>query len=136
MLTYQNKSKAGCEPSFEKPLAEIAAEVPFGGAIKILTAVEYHTDRQHRWYWGVCIRGLSDWNGDTLGEWDWRLKSLCGGELLKSERMSFGPSEYICRTTIKGVGKKNFTEYIENIISKAIEMDWPVTPPDPDLRRT
>ncbi len=136
MPTYAVKQIVDDQPCFEKPLGEILAELQVGGAIKTLTPLEHHTDRQRRWLKGVCLRGLSDWNGDTVGEWDLRLKAECNGnELLKKEIIYLGPSVTCVRLTIVGVGKKNFTAYIENILSKAIEKEWPVVPPDPDLRK-
>lgn len=135
MPTHEVISIIEGEPTFEKPLKEILAELAPGGALKTLSTLEYHTDQQRRWYKGVCLKGLSDWNGDTKEEWDLRLKALCSGnELLKREAIYLGPGTSCNRLTIVGVSKKNLTAYIENILSKAIEMDWPVTPPDPDLR--
>lgn len=123
------------QPTFEKPLPEIVAGMKIGGAIKILSRVEYHTDQQRKWYKGVCLRGLSDWTGDTPGEWDLKIKALCGGGLLKKEIIYIGDGKTCERLTTVGVGKRNFTQFIQNILSKAIEMDWPVTPPDAELRK-
>ena len=136
MSTYQVKQIVDGEPTFEVPLTEILAELKAGGALKVLSPLEYHTDQQRKWYKGICLTGLSDWNGDTVDEWDMRLKALCNGnELLKKEKFNTGPGRYCLRLTIVGVGKKNMTAYIENILSKAIEMDWQVTPPDAELRK-
>lgn len=136
MPLHRVKSIIEGEPTFEKPLKEILAELNMGGALKTLSPLEYHTDRQRRWYKGICLTGLSDWNGDTKAEWDLRLKAECSGnELLKKETIYLGPAVSCTRLTIVGVSKRNLTEYIENILSKAIEMDWPVTPPDPELRK-
>ena len=135
MSTYPVIAFIDNQPTFEKPLGEILAEVKPCGAIKILSPIEYHTDQQRKWYKGVCVRGLSDWNGDTPSEWDLRLKMLCGDELLKTELIYFDEGKYVKRRTIRGVGKKNLTQYIENILSIAITNDWPVTPPDSELRR-
>jgi len=135
MATYQNMSKDDT-PRFAKQLTDIAAEVKPGGALKVLSPLDYHTAQQRKWYKGVCLKDLSDWNGETVDEWDLRLKALCNGnELLKHEHIYMGGNQYCDRLTIVGVGKKNLTRYIENIISKSIEMGWPVTPPDPELRR-
>lgn len=135
MPTYINISKVpGC-PSFKKPMGDILAEVMPGGCIKILSPLETHTDRQRRWIKGVCLKGLSGWNGDTIDEWDMRLKALCGGDLLKEETIYLGPGTTCIRKTIKGVGKRSLTAYIENILSAAITHSWPVTPPDADLRK-
>lgn len=143
MPTYQVQSIVEGQPCFEKPLDDILSDLKEGGAIKTLSALEYHTDRQRRWVKGVCLKRLSDWSGDTPEEWDLRLKALCGGnELLNRETIYLGPGTTCKRLTIVGVGKKNLTAYIENILSKAIEMDWTdtegnpiVPPPDPDLRK-
>lgn len=122
-------------PTFDKPLSEILSVLKVGGAIKTMTPLEHHTDRQRRWYKGVCLTGLCDWNGDTKGEWDLVLKALCGGGLLNTEDIYLTGGHVYQRMTIVGVGKKNMTEFIENILAKAIEMEWPVTAPDPDLRK-
>ncbi len=135
-MIYEVKEIIDDEPCFEIPLSEILGTLQRGGGLQTLTPLEYHTDRQRRWYRGICLTGLSDWNGDTINEWDLRLKALCSGnELLKKETIYLGPGKSCTRLTIVGVGKKNFTAYIENILSLAIKMDWPVTPPDPALRK-
>ena len=136
MTTYPVIQIVDNEPCFEKPLMAILADLKAGGALKTLSPLEYHTDRQRRWYKGVCLRGLADWSGDTPDEWDLRLKALCNGnELLKKEPILFADGDMCIRLTIIGVGKKKLTQFIENILSKAIEMDWPITPPDKDLRK-
>jgi len=133
--TFRIKDKIGLQPVLEVPITDVWAVCMAGGAIKVLSPVELHTDRQRRWYKGICLRSLSDWNGDTIGEWDLRLKALCGGnELLKKETIYIGKGQTCERLTIVGVSKKNMTQYIENILSLAIKEDWPVTPPDPELR--
>ncbi len=135
MPTYQVKSIVDNQPTFEKPLNEILGDLKEGGAIVTLTPLEYHTDRQRRWYKGIALKGLSDWSGETTEWWDRELKKHCfGAELLKRETWLTEKGQPVSRLTIVGVGKKNLTAYIENILSKAIEMDWPITPPDPELR--
>jgi len=123
------------QPTFEKPVEDILKDCKEGGAIKILNPVEYHTEQQRKWYRGVCLKQLSDWSGDTPDEWDLKLKALCNGnELLKKETIYLSEGKTCQRLTIKGVGKKNLTQFIENILSLAVTMDWPVPPPDPELR--
>ena len=135
MPTYQVQTIVDGQPTFEVPLNEILADLKIGGALKTLTPLEHHTDRQRRWYKGICLKGLSDWSGDTVDEWDLRLKGMCNGnELLKKETILLENGETCIRLTIVGVGKRNMTQYIENILSLAIEMEFPVTPPDEDLR--
>lgn len=130
--------------TFEKPVGEILSEVMHGGALKVLKPSEYITDRQRRWYKGICLRDLvkHDENGETKAWWDEKVKRECNGlAYLKKEGMvaeiriqgvsttiSFG------RLTTKGVGKRNMTAFIEEILSQAMQRGWPVSPPDPDLR--
>jgi len=126
-------------PTFLIPLSEILKECKPGGALKTLDPLEYHTEQQRKWYKGICLTGLSDWNGETKDEWDLRLKAECNGiELLRKQPIKlilFGQEVAINRLTIEGVGKKNMTAFIENILSLAIKKDWPVTPPDKELRK-
>lgn len=136
MPIYPVVSIVDNEPTFEVLLGIILADLKAGGALKTLTPLEYHTDRQRRWYKGVCLQGLSDWNGDTPDEWDLRLKALCGGDdLLKKEVLYLGLGNKFIRPTIINTGKRNMTQFIENILSLAITEGWPVTPPDKDLRK-
>lgn len=126
------------QPAFEKPLTEIIDEVKPGGAIKVLTPAEYITDRQRRWYKGVCLRELvkNDENGETAEWWDTEVKKRCGGlSYLKKEIFFLDNGQAVGRLTTSGVGKKNMTNFIEEILSKAMEFGWPVSPPDPDLRK-
>ena len=135
MSTYQVKQIIDDEPTFEKPLPEILAELKAGGALKVLSPIEYHTDRQHRWYKGICVAGLSHWSGETKEWWDRELKKRCfGAELLKKESWLSDGGLRVSRLTTVGVGKKNFTQFIKNILSEAIKMDWPILEPDPELR--
>ena len=142
-MEYKVIDIIGGQPTFEIPLQDILSECKKGGALKILDPLEYHTEQQRKWYKGICLKGLSDWNGETVDEWDLRLKAECNGnELLKTQRipiwgMFSGKKEmlYVERLTIVGVGKRNLTQFIENILSLAITKDWLVTPPDKELRK-
>jgi len=123
------------QPLLDKPWAELYSKCVVGGCIKVLTPLEYHTDRQRRWYKGPCLHGLSDWNGDSVEWWDLELKTKCfGHKLLKTETLLTANRTPLVRLTIVGVGKRNMTAYIEAILRHAIEHDLPVVPPDPDLR--
>ncbi len=136
MPEYQIINMIDGVPCFEKTLAEIWLDCKKGGAMKILSPLEYHTDRQRKWYKGVCLTGLSDWSGESKEWWDRELKKHCfGPELLKRETWLAENGQPVSRLTIIGVGKKDMTAFIENILSKAIEMEWPVTPPDEELRK-
>jgi len=141
-MLYAVKSIIDGQPCFEKPLKDILAECKFGGAIEILSPLDYITERQRRWYKGVCLPQLvkADENGETIEWWDTDVKKKCGGlTYLKKEiffvENSLGDKYGIGRLTTKGVGKKNMTLFIEEILSKSMQFGWQVSPPDPDLRK-
>ena len=145
MPTHEVKSMVDGEPTFEKPLKEILAELEVGGALRTLKSLEYITDRQRRWYKGVCLRDLvkNDENGETKAWWDLEVKSKCNGlAYLKKEGLDFELKlgDEITRVTIgrlttKNVGKKNMSLFTEEILSKSMENGWNISPPDEDLRR-
>ncbi len=130
------------QPTFEMPLRDILLELQRGGAIKILSPLEYITDRQRRWFKGVAIPMAvkNDENGETAGWWDTEIKRCCNGlALLKKEIFYFedglGSKIATGRLTTKGVGKRNMTLFIEEIISQSMVRGWEIPPPDADLRR-
>ena len=141
-MIYEVKIVEG-QPTFKKPLDEILAELKHGGALKVLDPLEYHTDRQRRWYKGVCLPWLvkNDENGETLEWWDTEVKRLCGGlkylkkEIYFIENMGISEKIPIGRLTTKGVGKRNMTNFIEEILSVSMSKNWDVAPPDKELRK-
>ena len=140
MKTNEVISVVDDEPAFEHDLKAFVVGMKSGDALRRMDALEYHTYRQRNWYRGICLRGLADWNGDSIDDWDMRLKAECGGnELLKKQPVVYGKTPdgqlLVCyRLSIQGVGKRNMTQYIENILSKAIEKDWSIEPPNEELR--
>ena len=142
MSIHEVQSIIDGEPTFAKPLKEILGELTVGGALKTLSPLEYITDRQRRYYKGVVIPGLvkNDENGETAGWWDTELKRECNGLALLKKEIFFiddgaGNRVGVGRLTTKGVGKRNMTLYIEEILSKSMVKGWNVSPPDPELRK-
>jgi len=140
MPTHPVKDIIDGQPTFDKPLASILSELKRGGALQTLDPIEYITDRQRRWYRGICLPTLSAWNGDTIDEWDCEVKKLCGGLSYLKRDIFFiedatGGKVGVGRLTTKGVGKRNMTNFIEEILSQAMTRGWPVSAPDPELRR-
>jgi len=140
--TYPVQSIINGQPTFEVLLDEILGQLKKGGGLKVLSPAEHITDRQRRWYRGICLRDLvkNDENGETLEWWDNTVKRECGGlAYLKKEVFFFedmsGNQIPIGRLTIKGVGVKNMTDFIEEIISKSMVFGWDISPPDADLRK-
>ena len=142
MPLYQVKSVIDGIPTFDRPTSEIYADLKEGGAIKTLTPNESITERQRRWFKGVCLPSLvkNDENGETAGWWDDEVKRLCRGlDYLKKEiyytQTTDGHKIPIGRLTTVGVGKKNMTLFIEEILSVSMVKGWGVSPPDPELRK-
>ena len=109
-----------------------------GGAIKTLSALEAHTERQRNWYKGVCLAYLSDKTGYTEDEMDMRIKAECGS-MLKKEAILLGyqpdgkPLVYY-RPTITGVGKRKMADFITNVLAASVTHEWGLPHPDPELR--
>jgi len=131
------------EPCFEIPLKEILATLDMGWALQVLKPKEYHTARQRAWYKGVLLPYLFDQTGHSKAWWDHEIKKHCEGlALLKKEILLTDNGTPLGRLTIVGVGKKNMTEFINNIIDKNTDEtfkekhDWPyIPPPDSELRK-
>jgi hypothetical protein len=137
-MVHQVKHIIDGQPCFEKPLDEILSECEVGGGIKILSPLEYITDRQRAWYKGVCLPFLAKQSGDANATewWDSEVKRRCNGLSLLKKEIFFmedimGNQIPIGRLTTKGVGKKNMRLFIEEILN---QKDWEVPPPDPELR--
>ena len=132
---FQGRTDEKGVPLTQWPAIQLEAAKYPHFVIVVLNEDEAMTDRQRRWYKGVCLTGLSDWNGETKDEWDYRLKIECGSEIFKVLKFTYGDMVYWRPESISGKSKKKMTEFIENILSKSITESWPVYPPDPDLRK-
>ncbi len=125
------------QPTFDVPLQLILDELKPGGALKVLSPSERVTDAQRRWYKGVLLPALvkADENGETLDWWDMEVKKQCGGlSFLKKEIFLLHDGGSIGRLTTRNVGVKNMTNFINEILSKSLELGWPVVPPDPEMK--
>ena len=112
--------------------AGILMSVPPGGALKVLTALEYHTEQQRKWYKGKAVVGLSAMTGYTELAWDAYWKKNCHGkDLLKIEHKG----TKFERLTTKGVGKQNMRLFILEILVLARDKNIPLPWPDPKLRK-
>jgi hypothetical protein len=141
MTTYPARSVSGIL-TFDKPLKEILSELKPGGAIKILDPIAYVTDQQRRWYKGVALPWLAkhDENQESTYWWDDEVKRLCNGLALLKKDIYFmqgvdGQKIPIGRLTTSGVGKRNMTAFIEEILAMSVTKGWGVAPPDKDLRK-
>jgi len=125
------------QPTFDVPLQLILDELKPGGALKVLSPAERITDAQRRWYKGVLLPALvkADENGETIDWWDMEVKKQCGGlSFLKKEIFLLHDGRSVGRLTTRNVGVKNMTNFINEILSKSLELGWPVVPPDPEMK--
>jgi hypothetical protein len=150
MPTYEVKSMINDQPSYEKPIPEILAEVKWmllagkhRGVFEFgnKSQAEYISDKQRKWYKGICLPWLAkhDDNRESTYWWDDEVKRLCSGLALLKPDIFFmqgvdGRKIPIGRLTTSGVGKRNMTQFIEEILAKSVEKGWGVAPPDSDLR--
>ncbi len=144
MPLYQVISIIDGEPCFSEPFSDILSDLRLGGAIKTLTPLEAITDRQRRWYKGVCLPWLvkqdEKHNAEGLAWWDDEVKRECNGLALLKKEIFFMQSDSghkipVGRLTTKGVGVTKMRHFITEILSKSLEKDWKVAAPDPDLRK-
>jgi len=141
-MIYKVQSIINGQPTFSFPMNLILSELEIGGALKILSPLEYHTDRQRAWYRGVAVPALAEQLALSIEEADHLLKAACGGDdILKREMIYVGKlsnGQPVCheRMTIVGVGKKNMSIFIDNILAEAVTHEWRIQPPEPELRRT
>lgn len=57
-------------------------------AVKVLSEVEYITERQRNWYKGICLPFLveNDENKETKDWWDRKVKKECAGACVSQKR--------------------------------------------------
>ena len=117
-------------PTFEEPMNSILAHCQKGGAIKILSPLEYHTDRQRAWFKGVLLPALAKDQGDTVGHWQKKLiKEVFPEDIKREDGLMVYPS-------ISQYGKKKMTTLIEESVAQC--HDWGfmwVTLPESELRK-
>ncbi len=130
------------QPTFDVPLQLILDELKPGGALKVLSPQEYRTLQQTRWYKGVCIKGLSAWSGESEDWWDAEVKSTCGKGLVIFSHTRWNREEKREEDvyTIKGMGVRAMSKFIENILLVSAEKwitaegQMVIHPPDPEMK--
>ena len=128
--------------TFSKPAMDIIAEVPRGGGLVVQTRAEYISDQQRKWYKGVCLPHLvkNDENKNSKDWWDIEVKKKCNGLGLLKKQVFFtetfdGQLVSMGRLTIADVGRKNMSEFINEILAKSVEEKWGLVDPDAELRK-
>lgn len=132
---YPVQSIVEGRPTFEKPIEEIAAEAVLGGALKVLTPLEYITDQQRKWWKGVLLPALAKDSGDSIGFWETKLKLAVLPDDFQPYYVPFGRQVFPIIPSITILSKKKMNILIEGSVAQCHEWGfvW-VTLPDPALR--
>ncbi|MCK4625044.1 MAG: hypothetical protein KAV00_07025 [Phycisphaerae bacterium] len=135
MATYHVQIIDG-QPTFPKPLSEILAEIEHGGAIQILSPLQYHTDRQRRWWKGVLLPALAKDTGESASIWEARLKLAVLPDDFAPEYVTVNDRPYASVPSITKLGKKKMTALIDGAIDQLHSwgFTWVVSP-DAELRK-
>lgn len=136
MSTHKVISIIEGEPTFKKPLTEILSELTAGGALKILTPLEYITDQQIAWWKGVLLPALAKDSGDSVGYWETKLKMAVLPDDFVPFYVPLGKQVFPIIPSITILSKKKMNLLIEGAVYQCQEWGflW-VTLPDPDLRK-
>lgn len=136
MSIHQVKSMIDGEPTFEKPLKDILAELVPGGALKTLTPLEYITNQQIAWWKGILLPALAKDSGDSVGYWETKLKLAVLPDDFVPFYIPLGKQVFPIIPSITILSKKKMNILIEGAVYQCHEWGllW-VTLPDPDLRK-
>ena len=136
MKTLKVLSMIDGQPTFDKSLPEFLKQCESGSVIQLLTPDEYLGLQQIRWWKGVLLPALSKDTGDSISQWETRLKLAVMPD-------DFNPEIYeiqgqLCARipSITKLGKKKMNQMIEGSVSYCRDecgLQW-ATLPDPELR--
>ena len=134
-------------PTFDTPLAEILAQLKPGGALKVLSPVDYITEQQIRWWKGILLPSLAKHTGDSVGYWETKLKLAVLPDDFQPYYVPIGRQVFPVIPSVTILGKKKMNALIEGSVKhlregvdeKEVslygdEFLW-VTLPDADLRK-
>ncbi len=133
--THKVQAIVDGEPTFAVPMNLILAELEMGGALKILSPLEYLTDRQRRWWKGVLLPALAQDTGESVGMWEARLKMEVMPDKFPPIYITVENRPIATVASITTLGKRKMGELIEGSVAKLHEwgFTW-VTLPDSELR--
>ena len=132
---YKVQAMIDGQPAFAVPMNLILAELEMGGALKVLSPAEYHTDQQRRWWKGVLLPALASDTGESVSIWEARLKLSVMPDEFAVVYITVQDKPYATIPSIATLGKRKMGELMEG--SVAILREWGfewVTLPDPELR--
>ncbi|HDY87680.1 MAG TPA: hypothetical protein ENH82_06115 [bacterium] len=117
MGTYAVQTVIDGQPTFEKPLDEILADLKMGGALRTLTPLEYITLQQIKWIKGVLLPALAADTGDSVAVWEARLKRNVMPEDFPPTVVQDGPYVNVSLPSITTLGKKKMGQFIEGSVA-------------------
>jgi len=124
------------QPCFDEPIEKILEDCEIGGALQILNADEFYTDRQRKWWKGVLLPSLAKDSGDTVVWWETKLKLAVLPDDFQPIYVAVGKQIFPIIPSINILSKRKMNILIEGSVEKCHEwgFDW-VTLPDENLRR-
>jgi hypothetical protein len=136
MTTYPAITIIDGEPTFAIPLKEILAEVKMGGALKVLSPLEYITGQQIAWWKGILLPALAKDSGDSVGYWETKLKLAVLPDDFVPFYVPLGKQVFPIIPSITILSKKKMNLLIEGAVEKCWEwgFEW-VTLPDKELKK-
>jgi len=87
--------------------------------------------RQMRFFHGVVLPILSEWNGDSTDCWQTRLKLECGSQWFDPKPVIVGNVAYTMIPSKTKMSVRDFMDWYENI-KQHCETEYGVRLPDPD----
>jgi len=122
---------------FDAPLSALLKECVAGGALQVLSPLEYISYQQIKWWKGVLLPALSKDSGDSIEYWETKLKLAVMPDEFAPKTVAVGNKEYQIIPSITSLSKKNMNQLIEGSVAKCHELGllW-VTLPDSNLKST
>jgi hypothetical protein len=125
------------QPLFDKPIKMLLDQCVVGGALQVLTPLEYISYQQIKWWKGVLLPALSKDSGDSVEYCETKLKLAVMPDEFAPKTVAVGNKEYQIIPSITSLSKKKMNQLIEGSVAKCHEwgLMW-ATLPDSDLKST
>ena len=135
MKTIKVVSIIDNQPMFNKPLQELLAQCVPGGALTVLTPLEYISDQQRKWWKGVLLPALAKDSGDSIEYWETTLKLSVMPDEFVPFYVPIGKQVFSVIPSITKLSKTKMNQMIEGSVAKCHELGltWVVLP-DSELR--
>jgi hypothetical protein len=136
-MSYRVEYIINGEPIFAGITIEsILSELQMHGALKVLSPTEYISDQQRRWWKGVLLPEVAKDSGESVAQWELRLKLAVLPDHFQPVAVMVGQSAFSTVPSINTLSMKQMNELIEGSVQQL--HDWGftwVTLPDASLRR-